>query len=250
MTAERRDLSIFKEFNFEMPPVGIKFLLYKPKGIDKLQKPLSMCEMLREAQTSEPFYAEVDNFTCVGPILTGMAEGDPVFEAGHIGETLGIFEEARANRRLYHYITTLEKNSVRYVAFSSLDRLTFDPDVLILATDNVRLEIILRAMCYGTGKMWSSVGTPVIACSWLTTYPYISGEVNFIITDVSHGMVSKQVYPPGTVLIAIPYDKLGPVMDGLKKIEWYPAMYREGPAAHDKKFAETVASLHKRLETD
>ena len=250
MTAERRDLSIFKEFNFEMPPVGIKFLLYKPKGIDKLQKHLSTCEMLREAQTSEPFYAEVDNFTCVGPILTGMAEGDPVFEAGHIGETLGIFEEARANRRLYHYITTLEKNSVRYVAFSSLDRLTFDPDVLILATDNVRLEIILRAMCYGTGKMWSSVGTPVIACSWLTTYPYISGEVNFIITDVSHGMVSKQVYPSGTVLVAIPYDKLGPVIDGLEKIEWYPAMYKEGPAAHDKKFAETVNRLHERLEHD
>ena len=55
---------------------------------------------------------------------------------------------------------------------------------------------------------------------------------------------------PGTVLIAIPYDKLGPVTDGLKKIEWYPAMYREGPAAHDKKFGETVAALHKRLETD
>ena len=250
MSAPRRDLSLFKEFKFEMPPVGIKFLLYKPAGIRKLQKHLSLCEMLREAQTSEPFYAEADNFTCVGPILTGMAEGDPVFEAGHIGETLGIFEEARANRGLYHYITRLERNSVRYVAFAALDKLIFDPDVLILASDNVRLEIILRAMCHGTGKMWSSVGTPVIACSWLTTYPYISGEVNFIITDVSHGMVSKQVYPPGTVLIAIPYDKLGPVMDGLKKIEWYPAMYREGPAAHDKKFAETVAKLHERLETD
>ena len=250
MNAPRRDLSIFKELSTGMPPVGIKFLLYKPEGIAKLRKNLSLCEMLRAAQDSEPFYAEVDNFTCVGPILTGMAEGDPVFEAGHIGETLGIFEEARANRRLYHYITTLERNSVRYVAFAALDKLTFDPDVLILATDNVRLEIVLRAMCYGTGQMWSSVGTPVIACSWLTTYPYISGEVNFIITDVSHGMVSKQVYPPGTVLIAIPYDKLGPVTDGLKKIEWYPAMYREGPAAHDKKFGETVAALHKRLETD
>ena len=250
MSAPRRDLSIFKKLDSTMPPVGIKFLLYKPEGLNKLEKHLSLCEMLRHAQDAEPFYAEMDNFTCVGPILTGMAEGDPVFEAGHIGETLGIFEEARANRRLYHYITTLERNSVRYVAFSSLDRLTFDPDVLILATDNVRLEIILRAMCYGTGKMWSSVGTPVIACSWLTTYPYISGEVNFIITDVSHGMVSKQVYPSGTVLVAIPYDKLGPVIDGLEKIEWYPAMYKEGPAAHDKKFAETVNRLHERLEHD
>ena len=250
MSTETRDLSIFKELDATMSPVGIKFLLYKPPGLEKLKKNLSLCEMIREAQTSEPFYAEVDNFTCVGPILTGMAEGDPVFEAGHIGETLGIFEEARANRRLYHYITTLEKNSVRYVAFSSLDRLSYDPDVLILATDNLHLEIVLRAMCYGIGKMWSSVGTPVIACSWLTTYPYISGEVNFLLTDVSHGMVAKQVFPSGTVLIAIPYDKLGPVMDGLRKIEWYPAMYKEGREAHDRKFGETIEALHRRLETE
>ena len=185
MISELRDLSIFDEFNFQMKPVGIKFLIYKPDGIAKLTKNLSICEMIREAQQVEPFYAAVDNFTCVGPLITGMAEGDPVFESGHIGPALGIFEEARANRRLYHYITKLERNSVSYVAFSSLDKLTFDPDVLILAADATQLEIILRAMCYSTGKMWTSQGTPVIACSWLTTYPYISSEVNYIITDVN-----------------------------------------------------------------
>ena len=249
MKALKRDLSIFNEFELDLKPVGIKFLLFKPEGIEKLKKNMSICEMIREAQSSGPFYAEVDNFTCVGPILTGMAEGDPVFESGHIGETLDIFEEARANRRLYHYITKLERNSVRYVAFSPLDKLTYEPDVLILASDNKHLEIILRAMCYSTGKMWSSVGTPVIACSWLTTYPYISGEVNYIITDVSHGMVAKQVYPPGTVLVSIPYDKLGPVMEGLRRIEWYPAMYTEGREAHERKFVQTIESLHKRLES-
>lgn len=249
MKALKRDLSIFREFEMDLKPVGIKFLLFKPEGIGKLRKNLSVCEMIKEAQSSGPFYAEVDNFTCVGPILTGMATGDPVFESGHIGETLNIFEEARANRRLYHYITKLEQGSVRYVVFSSLDKLTYDPDVLILAADTRHLEIILRAMCFSTGKMWSSVGTPVIACSWLTTYPYISGEVNYIITDVSHGMVAKQVFAPGTVLVSIPYDKLGPVMEGLRKIEWYPAMYTEGRDAHDRKFVETIESLHQKLES-
>ena len=90
---------------------------------------------------------EVDNFTCVGPILTGMAEGDPVFESGHIGPALSIFEEARANRRLYYYITKLERNSVSCIAFASLDKLTFTPDVLILSASATQLEIVLRAMC-------------------------------------------------------------------------------------------------------
>jgi uncharacterized protein (DUF169 family) len=242
------ELAIFEKFNFKLKPIGIKFLLFKPDGIEKLKKNLSICEMMREAQKSEPFYATVDNFTCVGPIITGMAEGDPVFESGNIGPSLSIFEEARANRRLYHYITTLERNSVKYVAFSSIDKLTFTPDVLILSADPTQLEIILRAMCYATGKMWASQGTPVIACSWLTTYPYISGELNFIITDVSHGMKAKQVFPPGTILIAVPFDKINPIIEGLEKIEWHPAMFTEGREAHDRKFKEVVETLHKRLE--
>ena len=179
-----------------------------------------------------------------------MAEGDAVFESGHIGPALRIFEEARANRRLYHYITKLERNSVKYVAFSSTDKLTFTPDVLILAADPTQLEIVLRAMAYATGKAWTSQGTMVVACSWLMTYPYISGEMNFIITDVSHGMRAKQVFPPGTILISIPYDRISQVIEGLEKIEWYPAMFTEGREAHDRKFVETVEALHKKLEAD
>jgi hypothetical protein len=143
MTSPIKDLSIFNEFKFELQPIGIKFLLFKPEGMEKLDKNLSVCEMIREAQEGNSFYAMQDNFTCVGTILTGMVESDPIFESGQIGPNLHIFEEARANRRLYYDITTLGKNSVRYVAFSPLDKLNFDPDVLILASDPTRLEIIL-----------------------------------------------------------------------------------------------------------
>ena len=247
MTAKIKDLSIFNRFNFSMPPVGIKFLVFQPEKITKLNKKMSICQMLKVAQTSEPFYAAVDNFTCVEPILLGMAEGDPIFESGYIGESLGIFEEARANRRLYHYITKLEPNSVNYVAFSPLNKLTFDPDILILFADSQQLEIILRALCYSTGKMWTSRGTPVIACSWLLTYPYISGEINFIHSDVSHGMRSKDIYPSGTILISLPYDQLLNITTNLEKIDWYPSLYHEGPEAHDRKFTEIIDTLHKRI---
>ncbi len=248
MSSVRSDLLIFEKFNFSMQPVGIKFLLFKPEGIEKLQKKQSICEMIREAQTSPPFYAGRDNFTCIEPIITGMEEGDPVFESGHMGQSLKIFEEARANRRLYHHITKLGKNSVNFIAFAALDQLTFDPDVLIIAADPTQLEIILRAMCFATGKVWNSKGTTVMACSWLTTYPYISGEVNYIITDVSHGMRAKQIYPPGTILISIPYDQLSNVVRGLEKIEWDPPMFHEGREAHDAKFREIGETLHCRLE--
>ncbi|MBN2040469.1 MAG: DUF169 domain-containing protein [Spirochaetes bacterium] len=250
MSSDIQDLSIFDKFDCRLKPFGIKFLLFKPDGMRKLDKNLSFCEMFREAQEQEPFYSTVDNFTCVGPILTGMVETDPIFESGYIGQTLKIFEEARANRRLYYYLTKLERNSVNYIAFSSLDKISFTPDIVMLAVDNKQLEIILRAISYATGKMWSSKGTPVIACNWLTTYPYISGEINFIITDVSHGMRAKEVYPSGTVLVSIPYDQIDPLISGLKKIDWEPAMYTEGREAHDKKFIQAGEQLHKKLASE
>ncbi len=248
MSSTVKDLAIFTKFNFQLQPIGIKFLLFKPDGIRKLEKKLALCEMIREAQKAGPFYAALDNFNCVGPILTGMVETDPVFESGHIGQSLKIFEEARANRRIYQYITKLERNSVNYVAFSSLDKISFTPDVLILAADGTQLEIILRAMCFATGKMWTSKGTPVMACAWLTTYPYVSGEVNFILTDLSHGMKAKEVFPSGTILVSIPFDQVPNILHGLQKMEWLPALYTEGREAHDRKFEDAAKDLHQKLQ--
>jgi uncharacterized protein (DUF169 family) len=247
MTAKIPELKILDKFKFKLKPIGIKFLLYQPEGIRKLDKKLAICEMFREAQKTEPFYATVEEFNCVAPILLGMAEGDPVFESGHIGPELGIFEEPRANRRLYYDITYLAKGSVKYVAFASLDKITFTPDIVLLSAEAAQLEIILRAMSYSTGRMWKSIGTTVIQCSWLTTYPYISGEVNFALTDVSHGMKAKEIFPPGTILVSIPWDKIRPIMDGLEKIEWEPALYTKGRVYHDQKFEEAAAKLHKKL---
>jgi uncharacterized protein (DUF169 family) len=250
MSANIPDLKILDEFKFKLKPVGVKFLLFKPEGVSKLKKNLSICEMIREAQKSAPFYAAQDNFTCVEPILLGMADGDPVFESGHIGQELKIFEEARANRRLYHYITKLEKNSVKYVAFASTDKLTFAPDVLIISVNPEQLEIIQRALCYATGKMWVSQGTPVMECSWILTYPYIHGEVNSLITDTSHGMTAKQIYPPGTILVSIPYDKISQLLYGLDKIEWHPKLMTAGKEYHDKVFGEANRKLHAKLEKE
>lgn len=249
MSPAHRDLSIFNKFNFAKRPVGVKYLLTRPDGIKKLDKQLAFCEMLKEAQEGSPFYAVKENFECVGPILLGMVDPDPIFESGQMGPRLGIFEEARANRRLYQYIPRLERRTVNYVAFSPLDQLSFEPDVLVLAANDIQLEIILRAMCYSTGKMWESKGTPVMACAWLYVYPYVSRELNFVLTNLSHGMRAKQVFPEGFILIAIPYDLLPLIIVNLSQIEWLPSMYTEGKEAYDRKFQEVIEDLTAQLKS-
>ena len=78
---------------------------------------------------------------------------DPIFESGQIGYKDGIFKEARANRRIYQNIPRLAKGSVNYVAFSPLDKLTFEPDLLTVTANISQAEIILRDSTYSNGKM-------------------------------------------------------------------------------------------------
>ena len=135
MSSIQQDLSIFNKFNFERPPVGVKFLPTKPDGIERLDKILDFCEMLVEAQNGSPFYVAKENFTCIGPLLLGMVEGDPIFQSGQVGPKLEVFKEARANRRIYQYIPKLAKDTANYVVFSPLDKLSSEPDVLIVTAN-------------------------------------------------------------------------------------------------------------------
>jgi uncharacterized protein (DUF169 family) len=243
MGSSKLDLSVFNKFNFERPPVGVKFLFGKPEGIKKLDKTLALCEMLREAQGSAPFYATKDDFECVGPLILGMAEPEPIFESGQIGPRLELFKEPRANNRIYYYIPRMIRDTVNYLAFSSLDKLSFTPDVLIVTAKPSQAEIILRAMTYTTGKMWTAKGTSVIECAWLFVYPYLSGELNFTVTGLSSGMKAREVFPPDLVLISIPWDLLATLVENLRDMKWVPIEHtrtRDENSEEFKKLAEKI----------
>lgn len=239
MNSIQERLSIFNKFNFERKPVGIKFLLNRPKGIEKLDKSLAFCEMFKEAQSSRPFYATKENFACVGKRLMGMEDFDPMFESGQIGYKDGIFKEARANRRIYQYIPRFYKGSVNYVAFSSVDKLTFEPDLLTITADVSQAEIILRANSYSTGEITSTKSTPAIICAWLFFHPYVSGELNYSITGLGFGMKSRKVLPEGLILISIPYDRLPMITENLQDMEWVLPAYTMTPEER-KEFARKI----------
>ncbi len=215
------DLSIYNKFNFEKPPVGVKFLFGKPEGIERLDKSLGFCEMLKEAyQRGTAFYFDKDNEDCVGRMPLGMMDVSPVLESGQLGAELDIYQEPRANVRIYQHIPMFERGTVNYVIFSPLDKLTFEPDLLILYAAPSQSEIVLRAMSYSTGAMWEPKGMPVVACAWLYVYPYKSGKVNYMVTGMSYGMKAREVFPEGRILVSIPWDWLTTITHNLQEMKW------------------------------
>jgi len=92
MKPRTRDYSIFDRFNFTRKPVGIKYLPYKPEGIKRAEKSLYFCEMFKEAQTSEPFYVQHEDFHCTEPLTLGMEEPSPILLSGMVGEIDDLYD--------------------------------------------------------------------------------------------------------------------------------------------------------------
>jgi len=248
MNSIKRYLSIFNKFNFERQPVAVKYMLQKPKGIARLKKPIALCEMLREAQEEGPFYVGKEDFECVGPFLLGMVEPGELFESGQVGPRLGVYEEPRTNRKLYQYVSMMHKNTVKYVAFSPLDKLSFNPDVLVITANPNQAEIILRAASYVNGKMWHSKLTSVMGCSWIFIYPYVSGELNYHVTNLVHGMRGRKVLPDGMFVISIPFNLLSEITENLRNIEWVLPEYVHDRDTNARHFVELIQTLEKEAE--
>jgi len=244
-----QDLSIFNKFKFEKPPVGVKFELFKPKGIEQLDKKLTLCEMGKEAQQrGTPFYFTKENENCFGKAALGMEAMPPWAEGGYLGEKFEIFQDPRANSRIYDHVPTIPLGTVNYVAMSTLDKLTFEPDVLILMATPNQTEIVMRSMAYSTGEIWESKKTGVLGCAWMYIYPYRSGKVNYIPTGLTFGMKAHQVFPEGWMLISIPYNWIPTITQNLKEMKWTLPSYKDGREKFMKRKEGYVIELAQKSE--
>jgi uncharacterized protein (DUF169 family) len=245
------DLSIYAKFNLERPPIGVKFLFFKPDQMKSLQseKPLSLCEILVEAQNSSfPFYFDRQYAeTCVGKILLGMQDMEPFAESGQIGERLQIFQEARANYAFYQHVPKFDKNIVNHVAFAPIDKLSFEPDLLIFTADHSQAEIIMRSMTYSTGELYNSRTTPVMGCAWIFIYPFQSGKVNFIIPELIHGMKGRELFPPNSVLISVPYHWIPTMTRNLEEMTWHLPSH-ESKSQYLEEFGTILGDLARKSQ--
>lgn len=174
-----------------------------------------------------------------------MVEGNELFESGRVGPKLGALKDPRANRRIYQHLPRLARNSVKYVAFAPLDKLNFEPDLMIILASVSQAEIFIRAKSYSTGEVWQARGTTVGGCGWLYIYPMISGDMNLTVTGFGFGMKSRKLFPEGQILLSIPWDKLPQITKSLAEMEWVPESYTLGAEGHKKKVKKIVAGLEK-----
>jgi uncharacterized protein (DUF169 family) len=238
------DLRIFGRLGLDKPAVGVKFLTRRPSGICQLDKTMALCAMIGEAQErNAPFYATVENENCVGRVVVGWADMPPWAESGQVGFKWGLFRDPRADARIHRDAPRFSRDIVKYILFSPLDALTFDPDLLFLLASPSQAEIVFRAMLYSDGGLIESRTTNVLACAYMFAYPYQSGNVNHVVTGIAFGGKGREVFPEGRLLISIPWNRLSTIVGNLEEMEWYPQAYTLGR----EKFIEAAREIHLEL---
>jgi uncharacterized protein (DUF169 family) len=220
------DFAILDKFEFKYAPVGFKFINVEADleglELDKLDSEIAWCQMLLEAQNGKAFYATAENHYCEpGIFLTGHGKLDPLAAGGRIGPPFDIYADERSNRRVYKHISVLAAESTFATAFAPLDKLAFDPDLLIIGCDNLdQGERVLRATQWDTGDMIVSKMTYVMGCNWMFTHPYVTGEINTVWTGVCYGMKMYKLYPPGLPIVTIPWHHIDRVMRNMNEMPW------------------------------
>jgi uncharacterized protein (DUF169 family) len=250
MAAKKHDFSVLDKFDFERKPVGVKFVIEKPKGINKPGKPLNMCEMLQHAQEGNVFYVGEEDLVCVGieQMILGMKDPEPILVSGGFGGEDGLFKENNACRAMYDVLPTLPKGSVRYVVFGQLDKLAFDPDLVVMTANVNQAQTLLRCINYSTGMPFVSKAEPVVACAWLFVYPVVSAELNYFITGLGMGMQAMNIFPPGLFLISVPFQKFPVMLENLAEMGYDPnPPPGPGGVAHRKRVDKLKADVIKRM---
>ena len=163
-----------------------------------------------------------------------------------LGYKLEMFQEPRANMRLVQQNPMLGKGTVNYVIFSPLDKLTFEPDLLVLMATAGQAEIVLRAMTYSTGELYESKSSIALSCSWLYVYPFLSGKLNYMVTGMGFGTRGRQVFPEGWLLISIPFTWIPTITRNLQEMKWVLPAYTLGK----EKFIQYEHDIKEQLKKE
>jgi uncharacterized protein (DUF169 family) len=213
---------LLDRLDLQIAPIALKYCTRQPDGLEPLEHRMAFCEMIKHAQLGNAFYSRYPNHTCAaGPLVLGGPSAPDAFETGDFGARLGAYEEPRAMRRRYDEAPMLAKGSIDSVAFAPLDKLGFEPDLLVLVADRTeQTSILLRSLVYKTGEMYVSRSTFVIGCAWLYVYPCLTGQWNYITTGLSMGMTRRNLVPPGYQIITVPYDRFPAMLENLQDMPW------------------------------
>ena len=208
---------IKSSLKFESSPIAISFSTEAPKGVRQMKGEMRLCQMLDKVRfNGEIFYTTSDNHQCDGGSGScGMKEMRESIKTGEFLSKMGLFGSKRAARRFTNSNPRIEYGTVKVVSFSPLEKVIFEPDVVVLICNAKQGMIIAEAFAYESGKRILGMTGPPI-CSSIVAAPFLTGEVVYSFGD--HGARNYMKIKDDEVFVGIPAELLPSIIENLGKM--------------------------------
>jgi len=202
----------------ENSPIAISFSNEVYEGIEPIKGEMRLCQMLDKVRfDGNVFYTTSCEHKCDGGSgscgMKGMSEK---VKTGEFLCKMGLFGSTRAARRFINANPRIEAGTVKIVTFSPLEKVSFEPDVVVLICNAKQGMLIAEAFAYETGKRTLGMTGPPI-CSSIVAAPFLTGEVTYSFGD--HGARNYMKIKDEEVFVGIPAELLINIVDNLKKMK-------------------------------
>ncbi len=229
--AQEKLMSILE---LKYPPVAVSLIRHEalmPAGVKELDKPMFYCAMVK--------YAMLGNVFCAREALHACKRGASALGLCEIpeGEITGEFyvNKASCSRReaAWRFLDaspSLEPGRIYATLLAPLAKTPVEPDVILIEAIPRRAFELIHATLYDVGGRTENwISPPRQVCAYATVRPYLSGELNLTIACESARMAARGVgceYLDETVLVGLPAEMLGTVLENLPRIGYVKARQR------------------------
>lgn len=204
-------------------PVAVK-LIHEgeevPEGIKKADESMRHCQMIDNARRSEEgFYALLEDEKCkggaaalgLGHLPAKVASGEFYYKG------VKHFSNINASRRTVENAPRLAPNSTKAVLYSPLEKSTIVPDVAVIICNPKQIMLLTQAALYRSGgRLDVGFSGKQSVCSDAVAQVCKDGKIG--ITVGCSGSRSYTKIADDEMIIGIPAELLGEVVEGLKKI--------------------------------
>jgi len=185
--------------------------------LEEPNRRMRLCEMLSEAMYGgKSFYTSSEHHGCDGGAYhAGLRQMPEEMRSGEfLHKRVGLFGSGRAARRFFNSNLGIEPGTVKFVSFSPLENARFKPDLVVMACIAGEGMRAVEASAYESGIGAKGMVGPV--CSTVVAAPYLTGNVVYTLGDAAGRKFTR--IDDGEILIGVPFEKVGTLLDGLERI--------------------------------
>ncbi len=208
---------IKEALGLESFPIAISFSTEAPEGVEQLKGRARLCQMLDKVRLEgKSFYTTSENHECDGGAHScGLREPNERLKTGEfLVKDLGLFGSKRAARRFISSNPRIEFGTVKVVSFSPLEKVKFEPDIVVLICNAKQGMKIAEAFAYESGKKTTGLTGPPI-CSAVVSAPFLTGEVVYSLGDSGARKFMK--VKDEDIFVGIPAELLLDIVENLGK---------------------------------